>query len=266
MASIQLRRRLIAAAATGLITTAVITPGLAHVPLLHRATSARVTDHVAPTTPRPPLLPANFRGKGRYIVRDLGVDVPFTWQGSNGNSQMIAGGPQYPIWFTNLIYRSTLYTVTFKWPNIPLNPRRRCDRVGSFSRRNLNDALRTARFVGPEILQGNNDRHVDHWRVGVVAGSDRPPGKELRIPIALGDIYVDQGDPSQWWQVLQFGFQNLYDPQLDEWFTMTTFTHQPGTVTLPGTCPPPAPGRAARAPRAADRPRRALAQRATPRS
>jgi hypothetical protein len=30
---------------------------------------------------------------------------------------MIAGGPRYRIWFTNLIYRNNLYTVTYKWPN-----------------------------------------------------------------------------------------------------------------------------------------------------
>lgn len=265
MSSTRLRRRLTAAAATGLTTTAVVTPALAHAQHLHRTTSARVAAHASVATPRPPLLPANFQGRGRYIVRDLRVDVPFSWQGSNGNSQMIAGGPRYPIWFTNVIYRNTLYTVTYKWPNIPLNPRRRCDKIGTFSRRNLNDGLRNARFVGPEILQGDNNRHVDHWRAGIVAGSTRP-GIAPRLPIALGDIYVDQKDPSQWWQVLQFGLQNLYDPQLDEWFTMTTFTHQPGKVTLPSTCPPPGPGQAARAPHGADRSRPTQAQLGTARS
>jgi hypothetical protein len=151
---------------------------------------------------------------------------------------MIAGGPRYRIWFTNLIYRNTLYTLTYKWPNIPLNPFRRCDRVGVFSRQMFNSMLKTARFVGPEILQGKKDRHVDHWRAGVVLGSTRP-GREPRLPLALGDIYVDQRDPSQWWQVLQFGIQNLFDPQLDEWFRMTTFSHRPGQVTLPRRCPPP---------------------------
>jgi hypothetical protein len=239
MASTGRRRTLIAAAATGLIATAVITPGLGDAPQLPRTTLASLNVPAGPATPRPPRLPANFRGKGRYIVRDLRVDVPFTWQGSRGNSQMIAGGPQYRIWFTNLIYRNTLYTVTYKWPNIPLNPNRRCDKVGAFSRQDLNHGLKSSRFVGAEILQGSKDRHVDHWRVGLVAGSARP-GKAFRFPLALADIYVDQTDPSQWWQVLQFGLQNLYDPQLDEWFTMTTFSHRPGAVTLPRTCPPPA--------------------------
>jgi hypothetical protein len=235
MAPTWLRQTLTAAAAAGITAAAVITPGRADAPRPPRATLASATAAAAPAAPRPPQLPANFRGHGRYIVRDLGVDVPFSWQGRNGNSQMIAGGPQYPIWFTNLIYRNTLYTLTYKWPNIPLNPHRRCDKIRSFSRQTLNSVLRTARLVGPEILQGNTDRHVEHWRVGVVAGSTRP-GKEPRLPIALGDVYVDQNDASQWWQVLQFGLQNLFDPALDEWFTMTTFSHEPGTVTLPRQC------------------------------
>ena len=66
-----------------------------------------------------------------------------------------------------------------------------------------------------------------------------PPGSFLRFPVALGDIYVDQSNPSAFWRVLQFGFQSLYDPELDEWMVMDTFHHQPGKVTLPGRCPPP---------------------------
>src|SRR6266540_3456504 len=69
----------------------------------------RLGSHV----PRPPHLPRDFRGQGRWIVRDLGINVPFSWRGRNGNSRMIAGGPQYPIWFTNLIYHNTLYTLTY---------------------------------------------------------------------------------------------------------------------------------------------------------
>ena len=239
MASTWLRRILTAAAVTGLTATTVITPRLAGSPQSPRMAFTSLNSAGGAAAPQPPVLPANFQGRGRYLVPDLHVDVPFTWQGRNGDSQMIAGGPQYPIWFTNLIYRNTLYTVTYKWPNIPLNPFRRCDQIGTFSRQMLNNGLRTARFVGPEILQGRPDRHVDHWRVGVVLGSEKPPGKELRFPLALGDIYVDQSDPGQWWQVLQFGLQNLYDPDLDEWFTMSTFSHRPGQVTLPRTCPPP---------------------------
>jgi hypothetical protein len=238
MAATWLHRTLIAAAAAGLIAAAVTVPGLADAPQLPRTTLASITGPAGPLTPRPPVLPANFQGKGRYIVADLHVNVPFSWQGSNGNSQMIAGGPQYRIWFTNVIYRGMLYTLTYKWPKIPLDRNRHCDKVGAFSRQNFNDLLKTSRFVGREILQGSTDRYVDHWRVGVVVGETRP-GFAIRFPFALGDIYVDQRDPGQWWQVLQFGLQNLFDPALDEWFTMNTFTRRPGQVTLPPQCAPP---------------------------
>ncbi|TYB95073.1 hypothetical protein FXF53_25730 [Micromonospora sp. WP24] len=254
MARTRALRRLISASVTGALALALIAPGPVDdfpppkpTPAGNAAPADETTvaglGQAAGTPPvfeepRPPLLPADFRGEGRYVVRDLGIDVPFTWQGRGGDSQMIAGGPEHPIWFTNVIYRNTLYTLTYKWPGIPATPPRQCDRVGFFNRQILNDLLKTARYVGPEILQGKKDRRVDHWRVGVVGGSTQP-GENPRFPIALGDVYVDQRNPSQWWQVLQFGFQNLFDPALDEWFTMTTFSHQPGTVTLPDRCPPP---------------------------
>jgi hypothetical protein len=174
-----------------------------------------------------------FHGKGSWIVRDLGITVPFTWEGRDGDSQMIAGGPQYPIWFTNLIYRGSIYTLTYKWPG--LIGRQKCSRIPGFTLDHLNQLLQGARFVGPEILQGTPDRHVDHWRVGVVAPT-LPPGNFFRLPFALADIYVDQYDQSTFWQVLQFGVQNLYDPQLDEWLVMDTFEHTPGTVKLPLRC------------------------------
>jgi hypothetical protein len=58
----------------------------------------------------------------------------------------------------------------------------------------------------------------------------------LRIPVMLGDFYVDQKDPSTFWQVLHFGMQHLYDPDLDEWTVMKTFSTAPGKVTLPDEC------------------------------
>lgn len=183
-------------------------------------------------TPPPPRLPRDFRGKGTWIVRDLGITVPFTWEGNNGDNQMTAGGPQYPIWFTNLIYHNSLYTLTYKWPGLTEHP---CSRIPDFNLHQLNQALQGARFVGREILQGSPDRHVNHWRVGAVV-PNLPPGKYLRLPLALGDIYVDQHDRGTFWQVLQFGIQNLYDPELDEWLDMRTFEHKPGTVTLPQRC------------------------------
>lgn len=183
----------------------------------------------------PPRLPRDFRGKGRWIVRDLGITVPFTWEGRNGDSQMIAGGPQYPIWFTNLIHHGSLYTLTYKWPGLTEHP---CSQIPGFDLDQLNEAFRGARFVGREILQRSPNRYVNHWRVGVVLPK-RPPGKFLRFPLALGDIYVDQKDRGTFWQVLQFGVQNLYDPELDEWLVMDTFAHRPGTVTLPPRCSAP---------------------------
>lgn len=241
MASTRARRTLVSAVVGGVIALATIAPGpvvAQPLPRVAAAASAGKAQAIHRKEPSPPRLPADFRGSGRYIVRDLGIDVPFTWEGRHGDSQMIAGGPDYPIWFTNLIYHNTLYTLTYKWPNIPLDPPRPCDKVGFFNRHMLNDKLKTSRFVGPEILQGGTNRYVDHWRVGVVGGS-AVPGEVFRFPIALGDIYVDQGNPSQWWLGLQFGFQNLFDPELDEWFRMSRFKHQPGTVTLPERCPPP---------------------------
>ncbi|WP_158710115.1 hypothetical protein [Streptomyces katrae] len=190
---------------------------------------------VSPTPP-PPRLPRNFRGKGKWIVQDLGITVPFTWEGRDGDSQMTAGGPQYPIWFTNLIYHDTLYTLTYKWPGLNEHP---CSRIPGFNLETLNQGFENARFVGPETLRRTRpQRRVNHWRVGVVF-PELPPGNYPRLPLALGDIYVDEHDRGTFWQVLQFGVQNLYDPELDEWLVMDTFEHRPGTVTLPRPCEPP---------------------------
>lgn len=49
----------------------------------------------------------------------------------------------------------------------------------------------------------------------------------------------DENNRGTFWQVLQFGVQNLYDPELDEWLVMDTFEHRPGIVTLPQRCAPP---------------------------
>ncbi|MGO4456441.1 hypothetical protein AB4039_03775 [Streptomyces sp. M-16] len=186
-------------------------------------------------TPPPPRLPRDFRGKGKWIVRDLDITVPFTWEGRDGDSQMTAGGPQYPIWFTNLIYHDTLYTLTYKWPGLNEHP---CSRIPGFNLEALNRAFENARFVGPETLRRSPQRHVNHWRVGAVL-PQLPPGNYPRLPLALGDVYVDENDRGTFWQVLQFGVQNLYDPELDEWLAMDTFEHRPGIVTLPQRCEPP---------------------------
>jgi hypothetical protein len=212
-------------------------------------------------SPAPPRLPRNFDGKGRYIVRDLDVDVPFTWQGKGGDSQMIAGGEQYPIHFTNVISGGYLYTLTYKWPGIARRP---CSRVGPFTLAELNAFLASSRYVGLETIEDSKPRRVHHFRVGVVwepppevlppglitpVGGSRASGEgepTLRLPLMAGDFYVDEHDPTTFWRVLHFGLQNLYDPQQDEWMVMDTFRNRAGTVTLPAECesapaaPPPA--------------------------
>jgi hypothetical protein len=195
----------------------------------------RAAKRLSRDTPRPPRLPRDFRGRGVYIVRDLGITVPFSWQGRHGDSQMVAGGPGYPIWFTNLIYHNTLYTLTYRWPGVTQHA---CSRVGFFNLDILNQALNGSRFVGREILQGRPRRYVNHWRVGVVL-PQLPSGSFPRLGLALGDIYVAQRNRGTFWQVLQFGVQNLFDPELDEWLRMDTFRHQAGRVRLPARCPPP---------------------------
>ena len=152
---------------------------------------------------------------------------------------MIAGGPNHPIWFTNLIYDNTLYTLTYKWPNIPLNSLD-CSSLGFFNRHLLNQTLKTSHFVGREILRKKPRRYVNHWRLAIAAGPPEP-GNVLRFPIAEGDFYVDQNNRGRFWQVLHFGFQNLFDPDLDEWIRMKTFKLRPGNVELPDRCPLPTP-------------------------
>ncbi len=49
-------------------------------------------------------------------MRDMNIDVPFTWAARNGEMQMVAGGWKYPIYFTNVIKDHYLYTKTYKWP------------------------------------------------------------------------------------------------------------------------------------------------------
>lgn len=196
--------------------------------------------------PSPPQLPRNFRWEGRYVVSDLidpetgqmGINVPFTWHGNDGNIQMIAGSEKHPIYFTNLIYNNHLYTYTYKWPGLqpeflpPLEP---CKPLIEFSLEDLNAFLATSRFVGPVILEDNKCRHVNHFRVGIVL-PHFPSGFYPRFAISLADIFVDQNDPSKFWQVLHFGYQNIYDPELDEWIFINKMEDRPGKIKLPPVC------------------------------
>ena len=108
--------------------------------------------------PPAPQLPQDFQWEGRWIVSDLNIDVPFTWQGKEGNSQMIAGGDEYEIHFTNLIYNDRLYTLTYKWPGIepPADDPGKlphCSCLGEFTLDVLNTCLENLRYVGAETLQ-----------------------------------------------------------------------------------------------------------------
>ncbi len=193
--------------------------------------------------PPPPRLPRNFSGHGRYIVPDLRVDVPFTWQGRNGNSQMIAGGWGSPIYFTNLIYGGNLYTLTYKWPVKEPEGQfdDQCIQFEGVSLELLNSLLRdpsVTSYAGAEILIGEKPQYVEHFRFHLVA-PEKPPGKYARVPIAMADFYVDEKDSSKIWKVLHFGLQNLLDPNLDEWISMDTFKPDAGQVSLPEECLPP---------------------------
>jgi hypothetical protein len=191
------------------------------------------------TDPPPPRIPRNFQWTGRYIVPDLDAEVPFTWNGKDGNFQMIAGDEDSPIHFTNLIYDGHLYTLTYAWPGVPRNP---CSNVGPFTLDDLNTGLESSRFVGAETLHDAKQREVNHFRAGVVwePGPDVIPAipgvPQVRIPIMSGDLYVDQKDPTKLWKVLQFGLQNLYDANLDEWIVIDSSKPSAGKVTLPDEC------------------------------
>ncbi len=187
----------------------------------------------------PPQIPADFTWTGRYVVPDLDVEVPFTWNGRGGNFQMVAGGEGLPIHFTNLIYDGQLYTLTYEWPGVPRNP---CSHVGPFTVDELNAGLAEASFVGRETLHGEQIREVNHFRstsVWEVPAELMPQGEgvpQLRIPLMAGDIYVDVDDPTTFSKILHFGVQNLYDPDLDEWIIIDHAEPVAGEVTLPDEC------------------------------
>ena len=187
----------------------------------------------------PPQLPADFTWTGRYIVPDLDLEVPFTWTGDGGDLQMVAGGPDEPIHFTNIIADGALYTLTYTWPDIPRLP---CTPVGPLTIDDVNAGLAAASFVGAETLDDVETRSVFHYR-SAFALEIPPDALDLpdtvpvvRVPIMSGDIYVDRDDPSKIWKLLHFGVQNLYDVDLDEWIVIDEISETPGEVVLPDEC------------------------------
>jgi hypothetical protein len=198
----------------------------------------------AASVPAPPRVPRNFRWKGRYLVKDLGVDVPFSWQGKDGNLQMTAGSNgEDPIYFTNVLFDNELYTVTYRWPGIVLPDPVPCVCLGGLTLEKLNGCLSTSRYVGPEILADRSVKLANHFRISVVLGDTELKPDPVRLPIMQGDFYVDQGNPTKIWKVLHFGLQNILDPALDEWILLKAFKTTAGNVTLPAecesvTCPP----------------------------
>ena len=76
---------------------------------------------------------------------------------------------------------------------------------------------------------------MHHFRLSVVL-PQLPPGNHFRIPITSADIYVDRKDPTKIWKILHFGFQNLLDPNLDEWIILNEFMNVAGEVNLPPSC------------------------------
>jgi hypothetical protein len=214
-------------------TSGALVAALIGVPLLvsvspasAEATSvAKAPTLVTRSRPKPPQLPRNFNGKGRYYVPSLHVNVPFTWKAKHGNVRMVAGGPGQKIWFTNVIYRGSFYTHTYRWPT-PI-PDVKCTPVKGLDLNAFNKAFALAHYVGPEILQNRPWRWVQHWRLSGTLGP---------IPVTSSDLYVDQRSRTTWWQVLHFGLQNVYAPDQDEWIKMQTWSHKPGNVTLPQAC------------------------------
>jgi hypothetical protein len=204
--------------------------GLLALALLTAAASA------AAQPPSPPRFPSNFQWQGRYVVKDLGVDVPFTWHGNGGNLQMIAGGPTDPIEFTNILFDGRLYTITYRWKDTELPDPAPCVCLGRLTLDRLNACLATSRYVGDEILNDSPPRHVDHFRVSVVFGEFALKPDPHRLGIMQGDFYVDRGEPTKVRKVLHFGLQNLLDPALDEWILLDTLADAPGQVTLPSAC------------------------------
>ncbi len=196
-----------------------------------------VSASFAMADPRPPQLPRDFQWEGRYFVKDLGYNVSFSWQGKEGNIQMIAGSEAEAIHFTNLIYHDQLYTLTYKWDKIVPPQPVKCVCLGQLPLDTLNQCLASSRFVGAEILAHAKHPLVNHFRVGVVFGA-ASVDPAIRFPVIEGDIYVERHNSKRIRKMLHYGYQNIFDPALDEWLEINRIKNKPGEVTLPDECSP----------------------------
>lgn len=196
-------------------------------------------DHSTGTPVLPPQIPRNFQWEGRWIVSDLGVDVHFTWQGNDGNLQMIAGSDAEEIHFTNLIYNGFLYTLTYKWPGVVPPNCPECVCLGRLTLDELNLCLQSSRYVDTVMLMNNGTetrrQFAHHFRVAVVVPV-APPPNPFTFAVMEGDFFVDRNDSSKVWKLQHFGYQNVLDPALDEWMEIDRFSDTPGNVTLPLSC------------------------------
>lgn len=154
--------------------------------------------------------------------------------------QMLAGGGvNEPIHFTNILFDGELYTLTYKWFDTLPPDNDECVCLGRLTLETLNACLDTSRLVGPEVLiNGVVRRRINHYRVGVLLGNSENTAPAFRAPIMEGDFYVDPKNPSKFWKLLHFGWQNLLDPALDEWITLKDFKYTAGQVSLPTECKP----------------------------
>ncbi len=150
---------------------------------------------------------------------------------------MIAGSEDEAIHFTNLIYHDQLYTLTYKWDKIVPPRPVECVCLGSLPLQTLNQCLSSSRFVGAEFLAGTRHPLVNHFRVGVVFGASTVD-PAFRFPVIEGDIYVERHNSSRIRKMLHYGYQNLFDPALDEWLEVDRIKNKPGEVTLPDECSP----------------------------
>ena len=159
---------------------------------------------------------------------------------------MTAGSEDEAIHFTNLIYHDQLYTLTYKWDKIVPPRPVECVCLGQLPLETLNQCLNSSRFVGAETLAHTKHPLVNHFRVGVVFGASTVD-PAFRFPVIEGDIYVERHNSSRVRKMLHYGYQNLFDPALDEWLEVDTIKNKPGEVTLPDECTPqmlpkPCPG------------------------